>query len=248
MTKESILKLVTSCRSEATEDDRVWFVAHPTREWRIRSPHPEEIRQLSSDFAFPAAITNFARMAAHIHELAEDPSSPAVSDMALCVLQIEKGTRVRVPALRDIRSGRFALVTENGETTTPKAMIAYMRASLMISKPVAHDFGDVCSSCGHPDETGDISLFFADAEGEAKANCLPCSYFRIKDGHKPTGTSIYFSKADVCTANLTDAHNDVKRLMDVVATGPFAFTSVLIDVIDKRPDLIRRVIEIEARR
>ena len=226
----------------------MWFVAHPTREWRIRSPHPEEIRQLSSDFAFPAAVTNFARMAAHIHELAEDPLSPAVSDLALCVLQIEKGTRVRVPALRDIRTGRFALVTENGEPTTPDAMIAGLRASLMISKPVAHDFGDVCSSCGHADETGDISLFFADAKGEAKANCLPCSYFRIKDGHKPTGSSIYISKADVCTANLTDAHNDVKRLMDVVATGPFAFTSVLIDVIDKRPDLIRRVIEIEARR
>ena len=248
MTKESILKIVTSGCSKATEDDRVWFIAHPTQEWRIRSPHPEEIRQLSSHFGSPAEITNFARMAAHIHELAEDPSSPAVSDMAVCVLQIEKGTRVRVPALRDIRSGRFALVTENGETTTPKAMIAYMRASLMISKPVSHDFGDACSSCGHADETGDISVMFPSAKGEAKANCLACSYFHIKDGQRPLGFSIYVSKADAGTADLKDAAHDMKRMQGAFAAGPFAFTSVLIDVIDKRPDLIRRVIEIEARR
>ena len=248
MTKERALKLVQSPLSKASDDDRLWFVAHPTREWRIRSPYQDEIHHLSVNAIFPHMLSNFANMAAHIDELAEDPFSPPVSDMAICVLQIEKGTRFRVPALRCVRTGSFAIVTADGEPTTPDAMIAGLRASLMVSKPVAVDLGDECSSCGHPDETGDISLFFADAKGEAKANCLPCSYFRIKDGQKPTGTSIYISKADVCTANLTDAHNDVKRLMDVVATGPFAFTSVLIDIIDKRTDLIRRTMEIKARR
>jgi len=248
MTKERTLKLVTSPFSKASDDDRLWFVEHPTREWRIRSPYQDEVRHLSSNDIFPHTISNFARMAAHIDELAEDPSSPAVSDMAVCVLQIEKGTRVRVPALRDIRSNRFTLVTEDGEPTTPKAMIAYMRASLMISKPVAHDFGDVCSSCGNADETGDISVMFPSEKGEAKANCLPCSYFHIKDGRTPAGFSIYVSKADVGKADLKDASGDMKRMHDAFSQGPFAFTSVLIDVIDKRPDLIQRVIEIKERR
>jgi len=187
-------------------------------------------------------------MVAHINELAEDPFSPAVSDMAICVLQIEKGTRFRVPALRDVRTGSFALVTEDGELITPSAMIAAGRALLLVSKPVAHDFGDVCSSCGNADETGDISLMFPSEKGEAKANCLPCSYFHIKDGLKPTGVSIYVSKEDFGMANLKDAAHNMKRMQGAIAAGPFAFTSVLIDVIDKRADLIQRVMEIKARR
>lgn len=248
MTKERSLKLVQSPLSKASDDDRLWFVEHPTREWRIRSPYQDEISHLSTNAIFPHTLSHFASMAAQIEELAEDPFSPPVSDMAICVLQIEKGTRFRVPALRSVRTGSFAIVTADGEPTTPDAMIAGIRASLMVSKPVAIDLGDECSLCGHPDETGDISLMFADVKGQARAVCLPCSYFHIGDGHRPTATSIYVSKADAGTVNLTNVHKDTKRLMDVVATGPFAFTSVLIEIIDKRIDLIRRTMEIKARR
>jgi hypothetical protein len=228
-------KFLKGHQSRATDDDRAWFLAHPTEAWRLREAFPGEEEALARD-PLRHEPTHYAAMTTHLLALAQHPDAAPVTELVLCVLAIDPSTRLRVPALRDARSGKFWLVDEEGAIVTPAALAARFREGLALQGLGECDLGDACPRCGRPEQSGDLSVVF-EGEGastEAEVCCLACAVPVLRQGRVATGLALYMRKDEAPRGPvMTAAIRDLKRLQ-AAQPSPSALADAIVALVTER--------------
>lgn len=209
-------------RSAAMDLDRDWFAANPARDWYLREPLQAEFEALAAP-APDGSCTEFALMLGHLRRLAELPSAPPITKIVVCVIQIEPGCRLRVPAIHDPRTKRFSVVSVDGdvvplETLRASALFATEALGSAVARQEPAD--EVCTSCGRPEQTGDITMIFAEPLVGTKSRCLLCSFHLVLGGQWPQALTVFVRRGDAFENDaVQQSLRDVAALKATAKTG-----------------------------
>lgn len=209
-------------RSSAMDLDRNWFANHPTRDWYLREPLQAEFEVLAAPGP-DGSCTEFALMLGHLRRLADLPSAPPHTKIIVCVIQIEPGCRLRVPALHDPRTKRFSVVSADGDVVPPEtlraaALLATEASGASVARQEPAD--EVCTSCGRPEQTGDLTMIFAEPVVGTKSRCLLCSFHLVLGGQWPQAITVFVRRGDAFEdAAVQRSLRDMAALKAVAKTG-----------------------------
>lgn len=228
-------KFLKGFRSLATQDDRDWFRAHPTKTWRLRKALDKEEETLLRD-PLHSEPTLYALMKAHLIARAQHPDAAPVTELVVCVLAIEPGTRARVPALRDARSGKFWLVDEEGTVVSPETLVARFRAGLAAGGLVERELGNGCSGCGRPERTGDLSVVFEGASGPETPEvlCLGCAVPRLRGGRAAQALSLCVEEGAEPKGPVMSAAVTALQRLKAAESSPSALADAIVALLRER--------------